>query len=234
MTYIKVFLDGKYLTAERHGAPRWLKVGEEGFLVNCLEKDASGILSLDCSIAYQLKGRELLGLTTAHEAEIITKEEYDALGIPEPEIPPEILPPYPPKSQLAAELLTMQINSFSLTDKQALHFAPLYPAFESLIGQRKKQGYRFTYDGVLYSVAQPELTFEKHRPPGEGTESLYERVDNMHEGTLDDPIPAALNMKYFKDKYYIENDVIYLCVRDSEQPLQHLPSELLGQYFEKI
>lgn len=137
----------------------------------------------------------------------------------------------PTKEELTAEFITMQINSFGLTPKQALHFAPLYPTFDKLIGQRKKQGYMFTYNDILYAVAQPELTFEAHYPPGDGTESLYERVDNMHDGTLADPIPAATNMRYYKDKYYIEDGVLYLCIRDSAQPLQHLPSELTGSYF---
>lgn len=143
-------------------------------------------------------------------------------------------PVYPPTvAELTAELITMQINYFDLPRKQALHFALLYPKFSDLIGQCEKHGYRFTYDGVLYAVAQPELTFEAHRPPGEGTESLYERVDNMHDGTLDDPIPAAVNMEVFEGLYYIEKGDIYKCIRSSEQPLQHLPSQLIGIYFER-
>lgn len=137
----------------------------------------------------------------------------------------------PDRSDLTAELMTMQINSFALTDSQALRFAPLYPEFKSLIGQKGAEGFRFTYEDTLYAVIQPELTFEEHFPPGNGTESLYKKVEATHSGAKDDPIPAEANMEYFKDLYYTENGALYKCIRSSEIPLQHLPSQLVGIYF---
>ena len=53
-------------------------------------------------------------------------------------------------------------------------------------------------------------------------------------GTIDDPITAVVNMQYYKDKYYLEDDTLYLCTRDSEIPLTHLPSQLIGNYFEVV
>lgn len=41
-------------------------------------------------------------------------------------------------------------------------------------------------------------------------------------------------MRYYKDKYYSENGVLYLCTRDSGNPLAYLPSQLVGQYFELV
>ena len=48
------------------------------------------------------------------------------------------------------------------------------------------------------------------------------------------PIPAALGMIYYKDKYYKENEVLYLCTRDSVNELYHMPSVPVGHYFEKV
>lgn len=51
-------------------------------------------------------------------------------------------------------------------------------------------------------------------------------------GTIDDPIPAVLNMRYELGKYYSEDGKVYLCTRDTEIPVAYLPSQLLGVYFE--
>lgn len=75
--------------------------------------------------------------------------------------------------------------------------------------------------------------------PGEGTESLYTCIDEAHAGTLEDPIPAAANMEYIKGRYYIEDGQIYLMNRAGMEDgegivLQHLPSALVGHYFEIV
>ena len=41
-------------------------------------------------------------------------------------------------------------------------------------------------------------------------------------------------MEIFKDKYYIQNNVIYKCTRDSEIALSHDLSALVGMYVEII
>lgn len=37
-------------------------------------------------------------------------------------------------------------------------------------------------------------------------------------------------MEIFKDKYYTQNDVLYICTRDSGQALTHDLSSLVGLY----
>ena len=44
-------------------------------------------------------------------------------------------------------------------------------------------------------------------------------------------------MRYFKDKYYLEGNDIYLCIRDDTGEgtiLYYWPSVLMGNYFEKV
>ena len=87
-----------------------------------------------------------------------------------------------------------------------------------------------TTDG-LWRVRQ-EHKAQKHYPPSIHTASLYERIVKDHKGTADDPIPYEPPMEIFKDKYYIQENVKYLCTRDSEQALTHNLSELVGLYVE--
>lgn len=134
-----------------------------------------------------------------------------------------------------------------LTDEQALTVKGLYPTFDELVELKytaKKQGYKFRDGDDLYKTAQDNVTFQAQYRPGEGTESLYTHIDETHVGTIEDPIPAKANMEYEYGKYYIEDDVIYLCKRGGvenpeemygqKETLQYLPSQLIGQYFEVV
>ena len=89
-----------------------------------------------------------------------------------------------------------------------------------------------TTDG-LWRVRQ-EHKAQKHYPPSIHTASLYERIVKDHAGTEDDPIPYAPPMEIFNGKYYTQDDVLYLCTRDSGQALTHNLSELVGLYVEVV
>lgn len=136
--------------------------------------------------------------------------------------------------EVSRMLLAEQINTLSVDDNTALRMMEFYPAFESIIDKTVKQGFRFTYGGYLWSVVQPESTIQAHYPPGEGMESLYAKVNETHEGTQDDPIPYDGNMALESGKYYHQDYVIYLCTRDTVNPVYHALSELVGLYVEKV
>lgn len=136
------------------------------------------------------------------------------------------------EAEVSRMLLAEQINTLSVDDNTALRMMEFYPTFQSIIGKTVKQGFRFTYGGYLWSVVQPELTIQAHYPPGEGMESLYTKVNETHEGTQDDPIPYDGNMALESGKYYHQNYVIYLCNRDTVNPVYHALSELVGLYVE--
>lgn len=147
-----------------------------------------------------------------------------------------VLPDRRPMSQTAVNkiLIAQQINTLEVDDNTALRMKQFYPTFESIVGQTVKQGYKFTYGGKLWSVVQPQLTIEAHRQPGTGLESLYTEVCETHNGTLDDPIPYDGNMALVNGKYYTQNDVIYLCNRDTVNPVYHKLSELVGLYVTEV
>lgn len=119
----------------------------------------------------------------------------------------------------------------TLNDNKALECREIYPLWD------EKQvtyalGDRVRYLENLYKCITAHASQADWAP--DVTASLWTVIDVEHAGTIDDPIPAQANMEYYKDKYYVENGVLYLCTRDSGIPLQHLPSELVGQYFEVV
>lgn len=127
--------------------------------------------------------------------------------------------------------------SQSLEDVVALTAVELFPLWEQLVMERLtvKKGFRFQHEGTLYRVEQPTYTFVSTYVPGTaGTESLFSKVDETHKGTIDDPIPYEKNMEIYNGLYYSQNDVIYLCIRDSGQPLYHDLSALVGSYVEVV
>ena len=145
--------------------------------------------------------------------------------------------PYiPTKNDLAMELMMVripeEINTYNLTNDEAIRYKSLHPTFSEIVGQTVKRGFRFVYENELYSVNQDNLTIQEQHSPGTGTESLYEIVDEEHSGTKDDPIPWRKNMQCYKDKYYIQNEIVYKCTRDSGNALQNDIIDLIGHYFE--
>ena len=137
------------------------------------------------------------------------------------------------ESEVSRMLITQQINTLTVDDNTALRMMDFYPTFESIVGQTVKQGFKFTYADKLWATVQPNLLIQAHYPPGIGMESLYTEVCETHAGTLDDPIPYNGNMRLENGKYYIQENVIYLCPRDTVNPVYNPLAELVD-YVEKI
>lgn len=123
----------------------------------------------------------------------------------------------------------------SLDDKTALEAVALHPKWDKLVIENRtvSAGFRFQHNGKLYKTMQPEYTFVSQYEPGTtGTESLFAGVDETHAGTFADPIPYDGNMELFSGLYYIQDSIIYLCIRNSGQPLYHPLSAIVGLYVE--
>ena len=138
------------------------------------------------------------------------------------------------ESEVSRMLIAQQINTLTVDDNTALRMKDFYPAFESVIGQTVKQGFKFTHGNKLWRTEQPEMTIQEHYPPGIGTESLYSEVCETHAGTLEDPIPYSGNMALESGKYYMQDGKIYRCTRDTGNPVYNALSELVGLYVEEV
>ena len=94
-----------------------------------------------------------------------------------------------------------------------------------------KVGDRVESDGKLWKCRQAHTSQENWKPSIE-TASLWEVINVENAGTIDDPIPYDQTMTVYNGKYYLEEGIIYKCIRDSGQPLYATCASLVGNYFE--
>ena len=118
-------------------------------------------------------------------------------------------------------------------DQKALEVKVLYKEWSKQIGKQLEVGEYVQHEDKLFRVLQAHVAQETWAP-GNGTESLFVVIDKEHSGTKEDPIPFTTNMELFSDKYYTEDSVLYLCIRDSGNPLYNKLSELVGLYVEVV
>ena len=138
------------------------------------------------------------------------------------------------EQEVVQMLLKEQINILNVDDKKAYRMKSFYPLWNDCLNKEVKQGFKFTYNDVLYKVIQPTLTIQEQYIPNQGTESLYQVINETHEGTIDDPIPYYGNMALENGKYYMQDMMIYLCNRDTEIAVYQNLSELVGIYVTEI
>lgn len=141
------------------------------------------------------------------------------------------------EAEVSRMIITEQINNLTVDDQTALRMREYYPDFDELVKRKftaKDADYKFRYGDTLYKTAQPNIAFVAHYPPGVGTESMYARIDETHDGSEYDPIPYDGNMALENGKYYMQGDVIYLCTRDTGNPVYNALAELVGVYVEIV
>lgn len=121
-----------------------------------------------------------------------------------------------------------------LLDVDALQSIDLFPAWSG--EQVYRIGDRCRYNGVLYRCYNSIAANPTWTP--DITSANWEVVTEDQSGTRDDPITAAVGMRYFKGLYYVEGNALFLCIRDDTigegTILQYLPSQLISIYFEAV
>lgn len=117
---------------------------------------------------------------------------------------------------------TKEINTYSLSAKEALQVKNHYPEWKS--GIEVKAGERYRLENSLFECDQSHKTQDNWKP-GQGT-SLWHEIIEDHKGTKDDPIPYNEDhnplfegMVLEAGKYYRQDEIIYQCIEDSKQPL---------------
>lgn len=128
-------------------------------------------------------------------------------------------------------MVRQQINTLSVDDATALRMVAYYPEWTA--GTAYAVGDRLVYNGDLYKVLQAH-TSQGTWLPGTGTESLYTRIDEQHDGTKYDPIPYSGNMALEAGKYYIQSGKTYLCNRGTGNPVYHTLAALVGLYVTEV
>ena len=131
--------------------------------------------------------------------------------------------------EVTALLIRQQINTLSVDDNTALRMREFYPVWET--GQDYPVSFKVQYGGALYKVLQTHTSQDGWEP--ENAPSLWAEICESHGGTLTDPIPYSGNMALESGKYYSQNGAVYLCVRDTVNPVYSDLAELVGLYVEK-
>lgn len=138
------------------------------------------------------------------------------------------------KDEVVNILIKSLVNTVEIADSASVKMQNYYPTFESIVGQTVKLGFKFTYNGFLWKTLQANLLIQSQYIPGIGTESLYTKIDEEHVGNKYDPIPYSGNMALKKSKYYVQNNTIYLCNRDTVNPVYNDLTDLVGLYVDTI
>lgn len=131
--------------------------------------------------------------------------------------------------EVAAMLIRQQVNTLEVDDATALRMVEFYPEWAA--GQAYTVGYKVQRGGKLWRCIQAHTSQDSWEPSTD-TASLWERIDETHDGTQYDPIPYEGNMALENGKYYIQDGVTYLCNRDTGNPVYNALSELVGLYVE--
>lgn len=135
------------------------------------------------------------------------------------------------QEEVTTMLLRQQINTLAIDDAMAYRMREFYPEWAE--GQSYTVGHKLLYGGSLYKVIQAH-TSQAGWKPGVGTESLFTRIDETHDGTKYDPIPYNGNMELLNGKYYTQSGQTYHCTRDTGTAVFHPLAELVGIYVEAV
>ena len=132
------------------------------------------------------------------------------------------------------QLIQMAIAQSKLivNEQEALDVKELYPRWENRIGKEVNVGDFYRYEDRLYKCIQAHAIQKGWEP--DMASSLWVTIDKIHSGELDDPILFVTNMEVFEGKYYVYEDVVYLCIRDSGVAIHNTPNELLEIYFKLV
>lgn len=155
--------------------------------------------------------------------------EYTPPPAPEPE--PYIK--YEPYTEEVVDKIKklLQEKVAQQTDEEALENIELFPTWQSMIGKTVEIDTRLYHDDRLWKVRQTHTVQEEWKP--DVATSLYVQVVNDDAGTIDNPIAYEVGMELVEGKYYIEEGVEYLCIRELAQSVWHL-ADLVGNYVEVV
>lgn len=126
------------------------------------------------------------------------------------------------------------IQDIELSDDEALQVKSMYPQWSEFIDKSLSTGMKVQHNDKLWRVRQDISIVLQDQYHSIGTAALYEEINETHAGTLEDPIPYNNNMELFKDKYYIQNGIKYLCTRDTQQAVYQTLENLVGIYVEVV
>lgn len=132
--------------------------------------------------------------------------------------------------EVTALLITQQINTLEVDDQTAYRMREFYPAWAA--GVDYSTGHKVQHSGRLFRCLQAHTAQNGWEP--ESVSALWEEICETHDGSLYDPIPYDGNMALVSGLYYSQDGVVYLCIRDTVNPVYNSLSDLVGIYVESL
>lgn len=127
-------------------------------------------------------------------------------------------------------LLVEQVNTLTVDDKTALRMQRFYPEWAAGVEYPVK--FKVQHNGKLFRVLQAHASQDGWEP--DNVPALWEQINEVHSGTADDPIPYDGNMALVTGLYYYQGGKMYLCNRDTINPVYHDLTDLVGQYVVEV
>lgn len=132
------------------------------------------------------------------------------------------------EKEVTALLIRQSVNTLEVDDNTALRMMDYYPAWA--VNTAYTVGYKVTYNGRLWRVVQAHTSQVGWEPTN--VPAMWESINETHSGTADDPIPYEGSMTLEEGLYYVQDYVIYRCIRDTGGPVYHALADLTGVYVE--
>ena len=133
-------------------------------------------------------------------------------------------------SEVQEMMVRAQINSLAVDDNTALRMVEFYPEWAT--DTAYTAGYKVQRGGKLWRCKQAHTAIATWEP--ENAASLWEVINETHDGTKYDPIPYDGNMELEAGKYYSQSAKTYLCNRGTGNPVYHALAELVGLYVTEV
>lgn len=119
-----------------------------------------------------------------------------------------------------------------IPENSSYEFLWMYPAWNAT--ESYISGFICQHDNKIWKCRQNH-TAQANFAPSVNTSSLWELIPPPNEtGTQGNPIAYSLGMTLEEGKYYTQNNVLYLCIRNSGGPLYHDLSALINNYVEVV
>lgn len=134
------------------------------------------------------------------------------------------------EAEVVSMLLSQKVQEIEVDDTTALRMKDFYPKWEP--GKAYAFGHKLTRNGKLYKVIQAHTAQVGWEP--ENVPAMFTEINETHDGSLEDPIPYDGNMALEHGKHYIQDNEIYICTRDTGNPVYHVLADLVGIYVEEV
>ena len=184
---------------------------------------------------YYRNGNSVIATIGVLELEEITVEEYTAekeKAVARQAVQAKCFESSRPLTaeEVTTMIITAQINTLTVDDNTALRMKSFYPEWAE--NTAYAVGYKVQYGDKLWRCLSAHTSIATWEP-STATASLWETINETHSGTIDDPIPYDGNMALVNGLYYMQNYEIYLCNRDTVNPVYNALADLVGIYVEE-